>query len=84
MARKSAKSLRWARETRSSSLPDVLTVEQAARYLGIGRNSAYEAARNGAIPAVRIGRRLLVPKHALEQRLASSGQLRGDGAEDRG
>ena len=52
--------------------PDVeerltVTVEEAARMLGISRNSAFEAARRGDIPTLRIGRRLLVPKAALER-----------------
>jgi excisionase family DNA binding protein len=51
-----------------------LTVEEAARALGINRNSAYEAARNGELPAIRIGRRLLVPKVAFERLLESTGQ----------
>lgn len=36
-------------------------VEQAAHLLGIGRTAAYEAARLGTLPTVRMGRRLLVP-----------------------
>jgi excisionase family DNA binding protein len=41
------------------------TVEEAARLLGIGRGTAYEAARTGQLPTVPIGRRLLVPRHKL-------------------
>ncbi len=44
----------------------MLTVEQAAKRLGISRGLAYEAARRGDIPAVRIGKRLLVPVAALQ------------------
>ena len=47
-----------------------LTVTEAARRLGIGRNSAYQAASRGEIPAVRVGRRVLVPVIALEQWLS--------------
>lgn len=47
----------------------VLTIEEAARVLRISRQSAYEAARRGEIPTVRIGRRLLVPKRRLERLL---------------
>jgi len=36
-------------------------VEEAARLLGIGRSTAYEAARRQELPTLRIGRRLLVP-----------------------
>lgn len=47
-----------------------LTVLEAAELLGIGRSSAYEAARTGQIPTVRIGKRILVPVAALERLLA--------------
>ena len=46
-----------------------LTVEEAAQVLGIGRNSTYEAIKRGEIPALRLGRRLVVPRQALEQLL---------------
>ena len=49
-----------------------LSVEEAARALGIGRGLAYEGVRTGAIPAVRIGNRLLVPRIALEQMLSNA------------
>jgi excisionase family DNA binding protein len=49
-----------------------LTVEEAAELLGIGRNSAYEAIKRGELRAVRIGRRLLVPRQALFQMLEGS------------
>jgi excisionase family DNA binding protein len=49
-----------------------LTVEEAAASLGISRASAYEAVRRGDIPAIRIGRRILVPRAALEKFLASA------------
>jgi excisionase family DNA binding protein len=42
------------------------TVPEVARILGIGRNSAYEAARRGQIPTIVIGKRILVPAAALE------------------
>jgi hypothetical protein len=42
-----------------------VTVPEAARLLGIGRNLAYEiASRDGEIagvPVIRVGRRLLIP-----------------------
>jgi excisionase family DNA binding protein len=49
-----------------------LSVSEAAARLGISRSSAYEAVRVGTIPSLKIGRRLLVPVHALRTRL---GQL---------
>ncbi|CAN5470631.1 hypothetical protein BH18ACT1_BH18ACT1_09380 [soil metagenome] len=60
-------------------LPDVFTVEEAARYLRIGRASAYELARRfretdgrEGLPVVVLGRSLRVPRHALEQLLLVS------------
>lgn len=50
---------------------ETVTVEQAARALGIGRALAYELARNGGLPALRLGRRLVVPTIALKALLAS-------------
>ena len=41
-----------------------ITVEQTARFLGLGR-TAYEAARRGEFPTRRLGRRLVVPVPAL-------------------
>ena len=46
-----------------------LTVEQAAKVLGIGRQLAYERVKTGEIPVIKIGRRLLVPRRALEKLL---------------
>lgn len=51
-----------------------LTVDEAARCLGIGRNSAYEAIARGEIPAVKIGKRLLVPKVVFEKWLSGGSQ----------
>ena len=45
------------------------TVAQAARLLGIGRNQAYEAAHRGELPVIRIGKRLLISKRALDRLL---------------
>jgi len=50
----------------------VFTVEEAAQLLGISRSFAYEAVQRGEIPSMRIGRRILVPKAALERFLASA------------
>lgn len=47
----------------------VVTLDEAAAILRISRGSAYEAAKRGEIPTIRIGRRLLVPTAALERML---------------
>jgi excisionase family DNA binding protein len=45
----------------------VCTVEEVAQLLGISRSFAYEAVQKGLVPSMRIGRRILVPKAALER-----------------
>jgi excisionase family DNA binding protein len=40
----------------------VYSVPEAGRLLGLGRNAAYEAAKRGDIPTIRMGRLLRVPK----------------------
>jgi len=47
----------------------VMSVEAAAKALHISRNLAYEAARDGRLPCIRIGRRLLVSRRALQRLL---------------
>lgn len=46
-----------------------MTVDEAAAALGISRNLAYELVERGELPSVRLGRRLVVPKRALERLL---------------
>lgn len=49
---------------------ETLTVPEAGQRLGIGRNQAYEAAKRGEIPTIRIGSRILVPTAALDRLLS--------------
>jgi excisionase family DNA binding protein len=44
---------------------------QTARLLGISNNLVYEAAARGEIPTVKIGRRVLVPRAALNRLLGA-------------
>ena len=57
-------------------LPEVLTVEEAAAVLRIGRGAAYELTRQWrethgrhGLPVVALGRSLRVPRAALRQLL---------------
>ena len=56
--------------------PQTLTVEEAAARLGISRTLAYELAKTGRLPApvIRLGRRLVVTRRALERVLAGEPQ----------
>lgn len=46
-----------------------MSVEEAAEVLGISRGSAYQAVRMGEIPCIKIGKRILVPRIALDKML---------------
>ena len=61
------------------AVPDLLTVDEAARVLRIGRSAAYELAGrflasggSDGIPAVRVGRLLRIPRAPLEQLIGTS------------
>ena len=49
--------------------PATMSVEAAGQLLGISRSAAYRAANAGTLPALRVGRRLLVPTAKLHQLL---------------
>jgi Helix-turn-helix domain len=48
--------------------------EAGRRYFGMCRNAAYEAAKRGEIPTVKVGRLLRVPVRALERMLDRAGE----------
>jgi excisionase family DNA binding protein len=53
-----------------------LSVEEAGALLGISRDLAYDLVARRELPSVRLGRRLVVPRRALEEalgRLAEAG-----------
>lgn len=46
-----------------------ITVEEAGRILGISRGLAYQMAREKRIPTIRFGKRIVVPKWAIDHLL---------------
>lgn len=52
-----------------NSLPSILTVEEVASILRIGRNAAYSLVKNGGIRSIHIGRSIRIPRNALLQLL---------------
>jgi excisionase family DNA binding protein len=52
--------------------PLTLSVEQAAKLLGVSRGLAYQAAREGQLPTIKLGRRLLVPRARLLELLGET------------
>ncbi len=45
--------------------PLAVSVPEAARLLGLSRSTTYTAVKNGDIPSVRVGGRILVPMNRL-------------------
>ncbi len=58
------------------------TVTETAELLGISRSSAYECVRRGEIPSLTLGRRVVVPRRALED--VARSRARSLGARSRG
>lgn len=40
-----------------------LKIEEVAQLLGVGRGTAYNLAKRPDFPSIRVGARLIVPKH---------------------
>ncbi len=52
--------------------PDVMTVEQSAKALGISKNMMYKLVKEEVIKTKRVGKRILVPKCCLEDYIKSA------------
>jgi excisionase family DNA binding protein len=52
----------------------VLTVKEVQELTGFSRTLIYEQIRAGAIPSVRVGRRVVVPRKALDAMLETGGR----------
>jgi len=48
---------------------EVLTIAEAAKVLRVARNTVYQATKRGDIPSIRVGRRILIPREALDRML---------------
>jgi excisionase family DNA binding protein len=52
--------------------PKTLSVPEAGKQLGLGKNASYAAAARGEIPVLRFGSRLRVPVVAFERMLSEA------------
>ena len=55
----------------------VLSVEEARQLMGLSRGLMYDALHRGEIPNVRVGRRILIPRAALQQMLEGKPNQKG-------
>ena len=58
--------------------PLTVTVKEAAKILGLSRNSVYAAVHTGQIPSIRVGKRVFVPRVALERMLSQADSRSSD------
>lgn len=52
-----------------------ISIDEFAAMVGIGRTKAYELSRTQGFPAVRLGKRVVIPVKALEKWLAEQGAI---------
>lgn len=45
----------------------IFSVMEAAQYLGISKSLAYRLVNEGEIPAIKLGKRLLIPATAIDK-----------------
>ena len=57
----------------------VYTVAEAAEALGMHPQTVYAAVERGALPSVRVGRRIVIPQRALEEFLEQRALARTTG-----
>ncbi len=53
-----------------------LNVNETSKLLGVARGSVYLAIERGEIPVLKLGKRLLIPRKALEDLLDKASQPR--------
>jgi excisionase family DNA binding protein len=50
-----------------------VSVAEAGRLLGYSRNTTYEAIQRGELPVIKLGRKMRVPRAAIERLLSGAG-----------
>ncbi len=66
------------KETTESLEALVYDVPTAGKLLNLSRATAYSLAAQGIIPTIRFGKRLVVPRKALEELLQSASKPKDD------
>ena len=60
------------REMQNDIESAVLSVNERAKILRLSRGSAYQGIMTGEIPHIKIGRRILIPRVAIQKLLESA------------
>ena len=55
----------------------VLTVTEAAKLLRLSKTTVYDQIRQGSIPNIRLGKRILIPRASLMRVLESASERTG-------
>ena len=55
----------------AETLPRLLSISQTCHLLGVGRSSLYQMMASGRVRSVKIGRRRLVPREAIDEFVAN-------------
>jgi excisionase family DNA binding protein len=58
--------------TMFSEYPDVVSVDDLAKMLHIGKNKAYELVSTDVIQSIRVGKKHLIPKYRVIEFLTGS------------
>lgn len=56
-----------------SSAPVFSSVHELAATINLSRAKTYEALRSGVIPSIRVGRRFIIPRAAIQRWLENCG-----------
>jgi excisionase family DNA binding protein len=51
-----------------------ISPDELARTLGVSRHGVYEGLRNGSIPSIRLGKRFVIPRSAIDRWLQTAGK----------
>ena len=53
----------------------VLTAGETAKILRLSKTTVYDQIRQGSIPSIRMGKRILIPRVALMRKLEEAGKV---------
>ncbi len=70
---KARRKIRMSTKSKEYS-PNYPSVKAFAAEMGIGYQAAYAGLRNGTIPSIRLGKRFIIPRAAIDEWLRKAGK----------